>query len=255
MAAVMVSVLVVLLVVLSFYGLFYRHVAGRLGALAERLLAGSRMSAHHNQRDVNDGLKLVAAGLSQILFAASLWVFLGVPVSTLTSGLAPGILGLALVLGLAELGTASTFGRAASMIATRSDGAATRLLSEGQGGWMRQFRAVARIGHPYRALLVVVLYVTGEEIVFRVVTLRLLSGVGQLGAVVVSATLFVAVQVFGMPSLRAAMFPMVGSAVVGLTHAWLFVQVPALVPLILAHTVFLLGALTQSGRSQLPVGG
>lgn len=249
----MVKALALLVVVLSFYGLFYRYGVGRLGALADRLLAGSHISARHSQRDVNDALKLVAAGLSQILFAASLWLYVGIPINTLTSGLAPGIVGIALLLGLAELGTASTLGRVATMIATRSNKAVARLLSEGQGGWMRQFRAVTRVGHPIGALLVVVIYVTGEEVVFRVVTLHLTSGLAEAGAVVVSTAVFVVVQVFGMPSLRAAMFPMVGSVVVGLIHAWLFLQTSALVPLVVAHSVFLLGALTQARGSQLPV--
>jgi hypothetical protein len=252
-AADVVSSLAYIVVVLSFYGLFYRHVVGRLGALAERLLAGSSLTARHSQRDVNDALKLVVAGLSQLLFATGLWLIVGAPVGTASAGLTPAILGIAMMLGLAELGAASTLGRAATMIATRSDAMASRLLTEGQGGWMRQFQAVARVGRGGGALPVVVLYVTGEEIVFRVVTLQVLSGLGEVWAVVASTTLFVGVQIFGMPSARAAVFPMVGSAVVGMTHAWLFLQVPALLPLVLAHSVFLFGALAQTRGSRVPV--
>jgi hypothetical protein len=247
----MVSGLVLVVVVLAFYGLFYRHVVGRLGTFAERLLADTAIAARHSQRDVNDGLKLVAAGISQFLFAVSLWLLAGVPVSALTAGLAPGVLSLALVLGVAELGMASMLGRAASMITTRSDEALSRALSEAQGGWMRQFRALVRVGRFDGALPVVVLYVTGEEIVFRVVALHLLAGAGQAWAVTISTALFVTVQLFGMAGLRAAMFPMLGAVTIGLTHAWLYLQIPAVAPLVLAHTVFLLGALTPSRVSRL----
>ena len=49
--------------------------------------------------------------------------------------------------------------------------------------------------------------------------------------------LFIAVQVFNMPSWHSAMFAVLGALVIGLVHGGLYLAVPNLLPLIIAHMV------------------
>jgi hypothetical protein len=58
----------------------------------------------------------------------------------------------------------------------------------------------------------------------------------------VSVALFTAAQVFRMPSWRSAMFPALGARTLGVVDGLLFLAVPTILPLIVAHIVFFLVA-------------
>lgn len=242
------TAVVVCAVVVVFYTVVYRHVVGRLGAVAERIARAASLSRRHSQKDVDDALKLAGAALAQLVLAVTLWVAVGPSVEPLVHGWTPALLVLGALLGLGSLGLSAALVRAA--VSLTAEPAAW--LVSGGGGWVRQFRAVGRVTTPGVAVLAVTLYVSGEEIVFRVVLLHVLQPAGDLVAAVVSTALFVGVQVAGMPSLRAAFFPVVGATVLGVAHAALYLAVPALVPLVVAHAVFLLGATAR--RAPAPAG-
>lgn len=74
-----------------------------------------------------------------------------------------------------------------------------------------------------------------------------IAAVGDAGmgvALAASVTLFVGIQVFNMPSWRAAMFPVLGALVVGVVHGALYLAVPDITPLIVAHFVLFMVAAT-----------
>lgn len=232
------TAVVVCLTVVVFYAVVYRHVVGRLGAVADRIARAASLSRRHSQKDIDDALKLAGAALAQLVLAVVLWVLAGPSAEPLLAGWTPSLLVLGGLLGLGSLGLSAVLVRAAVGVTVGS----TAWLASGGGGWVRQFRAVGRVASPAVAVATVVVYVAGEEIVFRVVLLHVLGGWGDLVAAGLSTALFVGVQVVGMPSLRAAFFPVVGAAVIGVAHAVVYLAVPALVPLVVAHAVFLLGA-------------
>lgn len=240
------TAVVVCAVVVVFYALVYRHVVGRFGTLAGRVARAASLTGRHSEKDVDDALKLVGAALAQLVLAVGLWVLVGPDLEPLVSGWSPALLVLAALLGLGALGLSAVL---VSAIVGVSRGSAEWLASGG-GGWVRQFRAVGRVASPAAAVVTVAVYVAGEEIVFRVVLLHVLEGRGSAVAVALATALFVGVQAVGMPSLRAAFFPVVGAAVVGVVHSLLYLAVPALVPLVVAHAVFLLGA--TAPRVQAP---
>ncbi|WP_454084208.1 CPBP family intramembrane glutamic endopeptidase [Georgenia sp. Marseille-Q6866] len=233
------TAVVVCAVVVVFYAVVYRHVVGRFGALARRVAQAASLTERHSEKDVDDALKLAGAALAQLVLAVVLWLLVGPSAGPLVSGWSPALLALAALLGIGSLGLSAVLVRAVVGV-TR--GSAETWLASGGGGWVRQFRAVGRVASPGVAVVTVVAYVAGEEVVFRVVLLHVLEGWGPAVAVTVATALFVGVQAVGMPSLSAAFFPMVGAAVVGAVHGLLYLAVPALVPLVVAHAVFLLGA-------------
>jgi hypothetical protein len=82
------------------------------------------------------------------------------------------------------------------------------------------------------------------------VVVDLLRPAGPGWAVGVSVALFVAVQAFSMPGWRAAMFPMVGAAVLGVVHGVIYWRVPALLPLMVGHLAYFGGALGMMTRPE-----
>jgi membrane protease YdiL (CAAX protease family) len=109
---------------------------------------------------------------------------------------------------------------------------------------MAQFGATIRVAPQWFALFIIGLYVAGEEIVFRGVLVNMLRPAGALLAVAVPTAVFAGVQMFHMPTARAAIFPVAGALVVGTVHGIIYLLVPALLPLMLAHAVFVVGAVT-----------
>ena len=116
-------------------------------------------------------------------------------------------------------------------------------LTVARGGWMRYYsRTVDLVPLPL-ALLSVGLYVGVEELVFRVVVLDYLEPLGAVVAVIASAALFATVQAFHMPS--SALGDVSGDRRRRRRHPArrALIAVPNVVPLIIAHIVFLVVAI------------
>ena len=118
---------------------------------------------------------------------------------------------------------------------------------------MRYFASTRSTAPPWLAAAIIALYVGVEELVFRGIVITVAAPHGAFVACSLSAALFVVAQVFGMPSLRAALVPVVGAAVVGPVHAILFWQVHDLLPLVAAHLAFFWCALRLTSGGPLPV--
>lgn len=233
--------------VLAFYGMFYRRVVRHWGGFVQPLLSLAGLYERHPVRDVEAVGRLAAAGLAQIMFAAALVLALGVrlPILAPAAPLAPlvllgGALGVGL-LALASLLCTAVLQMAAALRSGAHAATVDEWLTTGQGGWMAQFRATARVAPAWASILIIGLYVSVEEIIFRGVLIDLMRGAGSAVAIVVSTALFVCVQAFNMPSLRAATFSMIGAGAVGLVHGLLYWHVPQLLPLIISHLLYFAG--------------
>jgi hypothetical protein len=236
--------------VLAFYGLFYRTVVKRWRGLVRPFVRRSGIEATSPLREVESMSKLAAAGVAQALFAVALMTTSGVDVSAVFgSGPHPELLVLGAVLGIGELALASVLCAVVVEVALartppeRRRAVQGRWLAEARGGWMAQFSATLRVGPRWFAAVCVALYVAGEELVFRGILIELLRPEGAAVAVGVSLVLFTTAQVFHMPSLRAALFPVVGAAVVGVVHGLVYWHAPGVLPLMVAHLTFFLGTL------------
>jgi hypothetical protein len=111
-----------------------------------------------------------------------------------------------------------------------------------RGGWIRHHLKTMEVVSLPLALALTATQVGSEEVVFRGLVLSWLREAGPFLAIGISCLLFTVMQVFLMSSWRAAMFPVVGAIVMGVTHSVLFWHYPVLIPLMVAHVVFFLFA-------------
>ncbi|MEU8278868.1 type II CAAX prenyl endopeptidase Rce1 family protein [Microbispora bryophytorum] len=111
-----------------------------------------------------------------------------------------------------------------------------------RGGWIRHHLKTMEVVSLPLALALTATQVGSEEVVFRGLVLSWLREAGPFLAIGISCLLFTVMQVFLMSSWRAAMFPVVGAVVMGVTHSVLFWHYPVLIPLMVAHVVFFLFA-------------
>ncbi len=249
---------VVIVAILGFYGLFYRHVVAHWGRAVKWAVRALRLDARHPVREAESVGKLAAAGFAQLLLAVLLAWIVGLPKSDLLgSPFEPGLLVIGVVLGAAELAVASLLCTIVVEVAVArapdSEEAVRRWAGRGRAGWMSYFLLTARAAPSWLAFSIVSLYVCVEELVFRGILITALAGWGAAAAVCCSSALFVSVQAFGMPNKGAALFPMVGATVVGVVHGLLFWLVPAVLPLAVAHVALFAAALSLSAARAAPL--
>ena len=229
--------------VLAFYAFFYGKVVRYWGPVVGRVIERLALGATRSIREIEAVGKLTAAGVAQALFAAGLLYALGTDLGEIAR-FNPGLIVLGALLGFGELALASFVGTVVVRFdALRRSDASPDWIAQGRGGWMGYFGATVAAAPPWFALAVVSLYVGGEELVFRGILVDAAAAAGGVTAVLLSLVLFVVVQSFNMPSVRAATFPIVGAVVVGSVHGVLFWQTYDVVPLIAAHLTFFAGAL------------
>jgi membrane protease YdiL (CAAX protease family) len=247
----------IVLLVLGFYAFFYGRVVSRWGPAVHRSLRWLKLDSRRSVREVAAIEKLAAATAAQLVFAAGLLVGFGIAPDTIFGrDLNGAILLGAVALGFAELALTSVICTTIVEVAalrTRSgrDAGAADWQRRGRGGWMGYFLLTARAAPTPFAVVTIGLYVAVEEVIFRGVVIQVFAGVGALAAIGVSTACFVAAQAFGMPSRRAALFPMVGAAIVGIVHGVVFWHVRDVVPLAVAHMSFFATALALT-RSRAP---
>jgi membrane protease YdiL (CAAX protease family) len=238
------TAVVAALAVLGFYAFVYRIAVKRAGPPVRAVVALLHLDARHPVREVEAVGKLAAAAAAQLLFAAVLMTVLGIRLDSVI-GFQPHLVLVGSVLGIGELALAGFVSTVVLQVAALASGqdATDDWLRQGRAGWMRYFTATMSTAPPWLAAAIIALYVGVEELVFRGILITAASSYGAAVACALSTTLFVAAQAFGMPSLRAALFPVAGAAIVGPVHAILFWHVHDVLPLIAAHLVFFTGAL------------
>jgi membrane protease YdiL (CAAX protease family) len=236
--------------VLVYYAAGVTWLGHRLTPLARRATARGMPARRHSEIELDSVAKLAVAGVLQAAFCAVLVVAVAGTARTLEADLAPVWFALGALLGAAEAFAASFLGFTAVQAVTslRGSGEAGGLgawLTLGRGGWTRVYLHSAERSRLAIAVPLVVLYVGVEEVVFRGVLVgSLVEPAGPVVAVVVSTLAFAAVQRFHMPSWQAAMFPILGALVVGTVHGALFAADPNLTPLVVAHIVFFVVAIS-----------
>jgi membrane protease YdiL (CAAX protease family) len=204
-----------------------------------RLLDRLALVRSYTADEVESTVSLFAATVGQAIFLACSFVITEVSPGQLIPGtVRPDLLALGALLGVGEASLASFLGYVgvrAIQASQGSSGSSREWLMMGRGGWMRFYLRTAEIAPWPLLILVTASYVTAEEVFFRGILVTFLSPHGAVLAVVGSTALFLAVQVFHMPSWRAALLPAAGGLVVGVVHGVLFLLVPDLTPLVVAH--------------------
>jgi CAAX prenyl protease-like protein len=233
---------------------YYYAVVGLAGAFWSRRLL--RLASDHFSfstgyatDELDKTVRLVVAALMQVLFCVGLVFLTGVPLAAMMwDPVDPVLLVFAVPLGIGEAAFGSFLGevamRAAMQLApSRVPAETSAWLALLKGGWMNLFVRAAESAPLPLVISLTILYVGVEEIVFRGIALTVFAPLGPLAAFTLALGLFVSVQCFHMPSWESALFPVVGALVLGTVHGLLFLAVPQLLPLMVAHAVFLLVAI------------
>ncbi|MBV9786968.1 MAG: CPBP family intramembrane metalloprotease [Chloroflexi bacterium] len=240
----------IVIAVLVYYGLVVKHVGDWLAhLLLERVNDHLALARRYSVDELDSMIRLVLAGMMQLMFCVALIAISGMSAGTLLrDSFQPILLVYGVLLGVGEAALGSFLGhigmRTAMLVAPNHvPSQIGEWLVASKGGWMRLYLRTAEAAPAPLVLLSTVLYVSVEEIVFRGVLLSFSAGVGAVVACTLSVALFVLVQIFHMPSWQSAMFPVLGALLVGLVHAPLYLVVPNLLPLIVAHAVLFLMAI------------
>jgi len=111
-------------------------------------------------------------------------------------------------------------------------------LTVGRGGWIKHHLQSIEILPVYLSLSILAMQVGSEEIIFRSIFINYFIPFGGQAALWTAVSLFVLMQAFLMNCWQSAIFPMIGAAVMGVVHSILYLQVPVIWPLIIAHITF-----------------
>jgi Type II CAAX prenyl endopeptidase Rce1-like len=202
-------------------------------------------------RDVDGAVRLVLAATLQAMFFAVLYAIY-LPESLHLSSLdaSPALLALAIVLGVGEMGLATLLGLSAIQVTDLIDRfrrlPPTDWPVVARGGWMQQYLKVVVVFPRWAVAATLLGYVGFEEAIFRGLIISVFAPMGDGLALVISVCTFVLVQTFHTPGWRTAMFPAIGAAVMGTVHGLLFLAVPSIVPLAVAHAAFFVASLSVS---------
>jgi membrane protease YdiL (CAAX protease family) len=235
------------LLVLGYYGRVVRLVGEPVARrVRTALVDGSPLARRWSLADLDGLVRLLLAGAMQAGFLLLLVAALPVRFADLAPARRDGwLLLLGVPLGIAEAGLGTYAAYLGSRVAQRLQPGRTPTTVEGwltvaRGGWIRYYLRTAAAFPSWLLVAATLLYVGGEEAIFRGVLLTSAAGLPATAAVVLSTALFAAAQVFYTPGWRTALFPVLGATVVGVIHGCLYLAVPDLAPLIVAHaTMFL----------------
>jgi hypothetical protein len=237
------SYLFVVLAVLGFYGIMLNRSLYDVRRPTQVLLRRFPAARRYSSGEIDAVVRLGIGGLLQLLFCAGLVAVFGVGLTQLQSAdLHAGLVALGVALGIGEAALATFVCYVGMQVALtvapgETPASADDWMTLSRSGWMRLFFQAAEIA-PALALGLSLMYIAVEETVFRGVIITVLRDSSPVLAVAVSTLLFTLAQTFQMPSWHSAMFPVLGAVVVGLIHGVLFLAVPSILPLIVAHFVF-----------------
>lgn len=222
---------------------YYTFLMPRFGRLSERLVLRSGLTEHRSWLAANDACKLGLSAFSQSLLLVVLMFVTGVTFGGLFPEMSLYRVLYGVLLGAGEMALTALLVHAVllglmAMGRERIPSSIEGWLPLSRGGWMREYANTMAVAPWPFVVAATVGYVSVEEVVFRGVVLSFLSADGAVVAFIVSLASFVGVQILHTPNWRTALFPVIGAIVVGSIHASLFLAVPDMTPLIVAHITF-----------------
>jgi hypothetical protein len=242
------SAILLIAVILMYYGWFFVHV---LNAIRTEMRI-SALDQRYPARHVDGAVRLILAAILQAVFFAALFAIYRPPMLHLSSLDAnPILILLAIILGVGEIALAMLIGLSGIQVVDfidRLNGSPrTDWATVARGGWMQQYlKALAVFPRPVVAIIVIG-YVGFEEAIFRGLIISVFAPLGSELALASSLCTFIAIQLFHTPGWRTGMFPAIGATVMGTVHGILFIAVPSIVPLVLAHVSFFATSLWLNG--------
>ena len=225
---------------------YYKYVKTYLIYLTPRVTSYFKLTRYFTREDINGTVELIMIAISHLLFCLLLFYIL--PIHFVEISLKPmdavfyflyGIL-----LGVGCMGLSGLVSKIAVLCAARfkknDQYDLKSWLTVGRGGWIKHHLQSMEILPLYLSLLVLTMQVGSEEVIFRSLLINYFLPFGQITTFITSSVLFVLMQAFLMNKWEAAIFPMIGAAVMGVVHSILYLHVPMIWPLIVAHVSFFL---------------
>lgn len=239
--------LILLLIAIVF--IYYKATKAVLIKFAAILARRTTRWKNHTLQEKTGVLELAFIAFSHLVFCGL--VIYCLPVSIQDLGLFnfnPVLIGYGVVLGIAEMSLSTLLCMIMIRVLQLSSPqkvpqTADAWVSLTRGGWIRHHLHTIKLLPWVAAFFIIFLQLLSEEIFFRGIIINVLKPYGYLLGSLVSIALFVYMQIFHMPSKITAMFPILGSLVMGVVHVSLYVVIPDLPPLIAAHFIFFISAI------------
>jgi len=234
------SIVVILMVV------YYKYIKSLLIHYAPYMAEWLLLTKYFPKNDIEGTIELIMIATSHVLFCIILILITPIqwPIITLNWALIPIYFFYGLLLGIGCMGVSGLLCKiVVQIINTVKKGNSYDLktcLTIGRGGWIKHHLQSIEILPVYLSLLVLAMQVGSEEVIFRGILLNYFMPFGGVIAFFTAWSLFVLMQAFFMHRWQGAIFPMIGASVMGLVHSVLYLQIPILWPLIIAHITFFL---------------
>ena len=226
--------------------LYYKYGKSCLINYAPAVSRYFSLTKYFPKSDIDGVVELAMIAASHVLFCALLIVILPVKFAVIHVDWVdvPAYFIYGVLLGIGCMGLSALLCKIAIKLVDlfRKDGAYNlkSWLTMGRGGWIKHHLQSIEILPIYLSLLILVMQVGSEEVIFRGVILNYFMQFGDFAAFSTAWILFVLMQAFLMNKWQCAIFPMIGAGVMGFIHSVLYLQVPILWPLIIAHVTFFL---------------
>jgi membrane protease YdiL (CAAX protease family) len=228
---------------------FYYYVKGWLFQAAPKIAVSLKMTRRFPFEMARGTVELLMIMIFHISFIFLLIFLLSIPIQSIQfswRGMGRSV-PCGILLGIGEMGFASMLSRAMIEVIRyfRPSWAPSQVkdwLVMVRSGWLRHYlHMIDALPLPF-SLLIILGQVGCEEIVFRGILVPYFSAAGTLTAVTAAAILFMFMQIFYMPSWLSTIFPLIGAMVIGFIQGAIYLKVPDLVPLIVAHFTFFIVA-------------
>jgi len=105
-------------------------------------------------------------------------------------------------------------------------------------GWLKRYEYLKLVFPLSISIPFIICQLACEELVFRGLLLNYLFVYGVFYSITVSTIYFIMIQTFQMPTIRGALFPVLGALVMGPIHGYLFYLTHSIWPLIISHAAF-----------------
>ena len=225
---------------------YYKYGKSMLIYYAPTVTRYLSLTKYFPKSDIEGTVELAMIALSHVSFCFLLWLFIPLhwPIIHINWRDIPIYFIYGVLLGISCMGVSGLICKIAIQLITtfKKDNPSDlkTWLTVGRGGWIKHHLQSIEILPIYLSLAVLGMQVGSEEIIFRGILLNYFLPFGQTIAFFTALILFILMQAFLMNRWQSAIFPMIGAAVMGFIHSILYLQMPLLWPLIVAHITFFL---------------
>lgn len=221
--------------------LYYKYSKNYLIQLSAKLVFRLRLSRHFPQADIKGAIELCLIASSHVLFAMMLWYFFGNKFANVSLSYKCVALyfSYGVLLGIGCMGVSTLLCQVLMQVCNIFQYQSfDQWMVLSRGGWMKHHMQSMEIFPIAVSLSILAMQVGAEETIFRGILIPYFMPFGVVAALSTACVLFVGMQALLTHRWQTALFPMVGATVMGVVHGLLYIRMPMLWPLIIAHISF-----------------